>query len=95
MDCISKQVGSRRELDSETTIWLLQLCALCPAQDHASCHRNLVAKGAELAPVLLCAGEAVGTRNQGSHPEMLMKKIRLRVEMFSIIYYMLDIEKMD
>lgn len=63
MDCISKQVGSKQELDSETTIWLLQLCVLCPAQHHVGCHTNLVAKGVALALVisLLCAGETVGT----------------------------------
>lgn len=51
MDCISEQVGSRRELDSETTIWLLQLCALCPARHQASCHIIQVATAAEPALV--------------------------------------------
>ena len=51
MDCISDQVGSRKELDSETTIWLLQLCALYPAQHQASCHIIQVATAAEPALV--------------------------------------------
>ena len=51
MDCISEQVGSRRELDLETAIWLLQPCALCPAQHQASCHIIQVPTAAEPALV--------------------------------------------
>ena len=71
MDCISEQVGSRRELDSETAIWLLQLCALCPAQHQASCHIIRVPTAAEPAlmhsPDRLPLRSAEGSQQASKH----------------------------
>ena len=66
-------------MDSETTIWLLQPSALCPAQHHAGCHTALVAKGAELA-----LGRGLLQLEKQRYP-MPMEKVRLSTETFLII----------